>query len=108
MRRTSISRARVASGSLIAVLSLLAAGSSAKADELSELRSDSQLLQQRLNEINRAQGARASAVAGVNAPDGVTGGTFPRSFLIPGTDTSVSVSGDVDGSVRYRATPNGR
>ena len=109
MRRTSISRARVASGSLIAVLSLLAAASCAKADELSELRSDSQLLQQRLNEINRVQGARANAIPGVNAaPDGVAGGAFPRSFLLPGTDTSVSVSGDVEESVGYRAAPNGR
>ena len=105
MRRTRISRAKAASGALIAVLSLLAATSCAKADELSELRSGSDLLQQRLNEINRVQTARTSAVAGVNPPDSATGGAFPRSFLIPGTETSVSIGGDVDESVGYR---NGR
>jgi hypothetical protein len=110
VRRTKISRARVVGCSLVAMLALHAAASSASADELSELRGDSELLQQRLDEINRVQAARASAAsdAGAGAPNAVTGAGFPRSFLLPGTDTSVSVGGDVKAGFGYRSAPDGR
>jgi hypothetical protein len=33
------------------------------------------------------------AVASASAPSIVDGGSFPRSFLIPGTDTSIRIGG---------------
>jgi hypothetical protein len=97
-----ISGARTAGGSLVVVMALLAAASSAKADELSKLRANGQLLQQRLNEISRMH-AEPTAGAGDNtASIAKVRGAFPRSFLIPGTNTSVSIGGSVSESFGYR------
>jgi len=38
-------------------------------------------------------GPAASGTASLSAPSVVGGGSFPRSFLIPGTDTSIRIGG---------------
>src|SRR5439155_18265498 len=69
---------------------LLAGPPASKADELSELRANQELLQQRLDQLSQLQpGATAPSAPG--APVGA--GSFPRSFLIPGTDTSLRIRG---------------
>src|SRR5579875_1857379 len=76
----------------IAALAALAAGlPRAQADELADLRANQQLLQQRI-----ALGARPVAPG---AP--ALAGSFPRSILIPGTNTSLSVGGYVNLDVSY-------
>src|SRR6266567_139522 len=74
----------------------LAIGShSAYADELADLRANQELLQQRLDQL-------AQVPPGAVAPAGPIGvGSFPRSFLIPGTDTSMRVGGQGVGSVLW-------
>src|SRR5690242_497856 len=74
----------------------------AQADELSDVRADNELLQQRIDQLAQAmkipgaggfytQGAAPAPTAGA----GLVGGSFPRSFLIPGTDTSIRVGGEI-------------
>src|SRR5713226_2498994 len=58
---------------------------SVNADELADLRANQELLQQRLDQLAQAAPAGPGAALGV--------GSFPRSFLIPGTDTSIRVGG---------------
>src|SRR5438093_2534183 len=84
-------------GGFIAALVLLSGPPSAKADELSDLRVNQELLQRRLDQL--AQVPPGPAPAGPGAP--VVGGSFPRSFLIPGTDTSLRVGGFGIGRVTW-------
>jgi hypothetical protein len=102
---------------LVAMTTVLAGSPAARADELADLRANQQLLQQRIDQLAQAQGQPLApepgppppltggagggygigitgAKAAPNAP--VAGGSFPRSFLIPGTDTSLRVGGFVD------------
>jgi len=83
------------SGSVISVVALLAAVPAAKADELADLRANQELLQQRLDQLSQAGPSSGPA----SGPIGV--GSFPRSFLIPGTDTSLRVGGQAVGSVLW-------
>jgi hypothetical protein len=86
-------------GGSIAAIVLLAGSSAARADELADLRANQELLQKRIDQLSQAPaGAPGPYVPGfgpearpVNAP--VTTGSFPRSFLIPGTDTSLRIGG---------------
>jgi hypothetical protein len=78
------------SGGVLSVVMLAAGATGARADELADLRANQELLQQRLDQLSQAPPAAA-------APIGV--GSFPRSFLIPGTDTSMRVGGQGVGSV---------
>ncbi len=106
-------------GKLAAVAGLTAAAAllmglgSAGADELADLRANQQLLQQRIDQLAQAQ-AQAPPLPGTQG-GGVTqglgykaapgtpevGGSFPRSFLIPGTETSLRVGGFVDFTTLY-------
>jgi hypothetical protein len=72
----------------------------ARADELSDLRVNQQLLQDRLDQLAQQPGQSPFPT---NAPPGtaVLSGSFPRSFLIPGTDTSLRIGGFVQGQVVY-------
>ncbi len=80
-------------GGLTAAIALLAGPPAAMADELADLRANQELLQQRVDQL---------AQAGPAAPAGPIGvGSFPRSFLIPGTDTSMRVGGQAVGSVLW-------
>jgi len=74
----------------------------ARADELSDLRANYDLLQQKLAQ---AQGATAGASqpAARKAAGAALQGSFPHSFEVPGTDTSVRVGGNVTESFVYRA-----
>ena len=92
------------------MIALLTGLSGARADELADLRANQQLLQQRIDQLAQAQTQTAalfppgSAGGGGTIPLGYKaapsapslGGSFPRSFLIPGTDTSIRVGGFVD------------
>jgi len=93
-------------GGLAAVLAVLTGIPSASADELADLRANQELLQRRIDQL--AQGANIPAGGAPAAPAGgpqvgmtMAGGSFPRSFLIPGTDTSLRVGGFVDLTMLY-------
>ena len=77
----------------------------AKADELADLRANQLLLQQRIDQLAQATkefpGQAGPKVYG-QGPAPTTpsfGGSFPRSFLIPGTETSIRVGGRIDFTV---------
>jgi hypothetical protein len=111
-------------GGLAAGFALLTDFSAARADELADLRANQQLLQQRIDQLAQAQaqggppstfaapgttGAAAYGTAAVPGA-GMVGGSFPRSFLIPGTDTSIRVGGFADETIDYylqNGPPNG-
>ncbi len=91
-------------GGMTAAVVVLAGLPSARADELADLRANQQLLQQRIDQLAQAQAQMAplgapsttgAAAYGTHAVpgSGLVGGSFPRSFLIPGTDTSIRVGG---------------
>jgi hypothetical protein len=85
-------------GLTVAVLLLLSGFIAAKGDELSDLRAREQALQQQLDELQGVPAAPGHSRPATAAPPGrppVGAGSFPRSFLIPGTETSVSVGGSV-------------
>ncbi len=89
-------------GGMTAAVVLLTGLATAKADEMADLRANQLLLQQRIDQLAQATKqypgqTGASAYGNVAAPTAPSlGGSFPRSFLIPGTDTSVRVGGFVD------------
>ncbi len=99
-------------GGLTAIIALQTGLPAAKADELADLRANQQLMQQRIDQLAQAQaqagpGAPGGYPTGGSGPvpafgaaappgSGTTAGSFPRSFLIPGTDTSLRVGGFVD------------
>jgi hypothetical protein len=96
MKRKPGFGAMAAIGGLLAAAALLAGGPCATADELSDLRANNELLQQRLDQLSQPQD-KPDPPAG--AP--LTRGSFPRSLLIPGTDTSIRLGGSVTGIVQY-------
>src|SRR4051794_10041198 len=70
----------------------------ARADELVDLQTNPELLQRGVDQLAQAQ--VPGNPFGVGGPPGpvnvqMTGGSFPRSFLIPGTDTSIRVGGEI-------------
>jgi hypothetical protein len=93
-------------GGVTATIALLTGLPAASADELADLRANQELLQRRIDQL--AQGAAPlPGSRGGSAPtpefgaapipgQPIIGGSFPRSFLIPGTDTSIRVGGFVD------------
>ncbi|MBV8132840.1 MAG: porin, partial [Alphaproteobacteria bacterium] len=113
-------------GGMTAAVALLTGLPVASADELADLRANQQLLQQRIDQLSQALpgGPQPSgAVPGPYVPGfgpetqakpggvPVTGGSFPRSFLIPGTDTSLRIGGFANGSVLWYlkgAAPDGQ
>ncbi|HEX6441267.1 MAG TPA: hypothetical protein VF007_03705, partial [Stellaceae bacterium] len=102
-------------GGVTAVVALLTGLPSARADELSDLKQQNDALQQRVDQLAQAipgaggfytQGAAPAPSAGA----GTVGGSFPRSFLIPGTDTSLRVGGEIRFNITNffnGANPNG-
>jgi Porin subfamily len=91
---------RAAIGGLTATIALLTALPASKADELADLRANQELLQRRIEQL--AQGTKAypgvPGAMGAEATPGapLAGGSFPRSFLIPGTETSIRLGGFID------------
>ena len=89
-------------GGLTAAIALLTGLPSAHADELADLRANQELLQRRLDQLSQAPqgGPPGAPPSGPGSP--VVAGSFPRSFLIPGTDTSIRIGGQAYGTVlRY-------
>src|SRR5215475_922675 len=87
-------------GGLSAAIALLTGLPAVSADELADLRANQELLQKRIDQLSQAPppGAPRPYVPGFGpesrpAAAPVTTGSFPRSFLIPGTDTSLRVGG---------------
>lgn len=77
----------------------------AGADELSDLRANQGALQSRIDRLAQPAGAKTGDQPTLDSrpPAAAEGsGSFPRSFLIPGTDTSVRVGGSIDESLHYR------
>jgi hypothetical protein len=91
-------------GGLTAAVALLSGLPAAKSDELADLRANQELLQRRIDQLAQAPPLPGTAGGGAAQPLGyqaaptapTLGGSFPRSFLIPGTDTSIRVGGFVD------------
>ena len=75
-------------GGFTAAIALLSGLPAAKADELADLRANQDLLQQRIDQLAQIPGPGGAYPGGPPAPTagaGTVGGSFPRSFLIPGT-----------------------
>ena len=72
-------------------------GPAARADELSDMRATNLLLQQKLDQA-RALNGDAPASSAPNGPNSLQG-SFPGSFRIPGSETSVRVGGNVTATV---------
>jgi hypothetical protein len=91
-------------GSSTAALAMLTGLAGARADEL---QLNQQLLDQRIDQIAAGQGAggggndQFSVTPNAAAGAPVTGGSFPRSILIPGTDTSIKIYGQITEIVDY-------
>src|SRR5689334_20712885 len=105
---------RAALGGLTAAAALIAAQPAAQADEVTDLRTNQQLLQQRVDQLAQSANVGAGPVLETTTGGPVNvqmmGGSFPRSFLIPGTDTSIRVGGEIREVVDYffsGGNPNG-
>ena len=104
MTRTRTIGTFAAIGGLTATIALLTGLPAANADELADLRANQELLQRRIDQL--AQGAIPESRIAPGTPgalgttpipgQAIVGGSFPRSFLIPGTDTSIRVGGFID------------
>jgi hypothetical protein len=95
-------------GAPIAAFVLLAGSSAASADELADLRANQELLQKRIDQLSQAPPQAAPYVPGFGPEthkevSGIpaVGGSFPRSFLIPGTDTSLRIGGFANASALW-------
>jgi Porin subfamily len=96
--------AATAAAAVMLAAPLIIGSSAARADELSDLRANQELLQQRLDQLAQARvPGNLFGVGGGKGPTTVQmmGGSFPRSFLIPGTDTSIRVGGEIRMNVLY-------
>jgi hypothetical protein len=94
MKKVSKFNAGLALGSLTAVIALFAGAPAASAQTAPGSDSNSQVAQAAPNSslqvAQAAPGSDSSAAAGQAAPGG---GSFPGSFLVPGTNTSIKIGG---------------
>src|SRR5437764_785968 len=86
-------------GQTLPIFALTTGLSVAHADELADLRANQELLQRRVDQLAQAGPAAFPAPAGPGGP--VMTGSFPRSFVIPGTEVSLRVGGQGVGSVLW-------
>src|SRR6202011_2583380 len=68
----------------------------ARADELADLRANQELLQRRVDQL-----AQAGPSVGPGPGGPVMAGSFPRSLVIPGTEVSLRIGGQGVGSVLW-------
>src|SRR6516225_2872406 len=114
MTRTHTIGTLAAISGLTAAIALLTGLPASKADELADLRANQELLQRRIDQLAQGQppapggipgGGPGSALGAQPIPgQAIIGGSFPRSFLIPGTDTSIRVGGFVDVTLDWYLT----
>lgn len=90
---TSLKTVLLGSGAAIALLA-----GPALADEVTDLKSQIDALQSRLDQMETKQKASSERVAPAQA---VTGGEFPGSWKLPGSDTSISFSGYVKADAMF-------
>jgi len=87
------------------LVSALAGTGQARADEAAVLQANNRLLQERLDQLAQVPpapgGPYGGGPANPAATAGATGGSFARSFLIPGTDTSIRIGGQITEIVDY-------
>ena len=97
-------------GGLAAVSALLTGMPAARAEDTIDLRVNSELIQSRIDQLVQSEQLAQVGDAGAkSSPDTtVRGGSFPRSFVIPGTDTSLRVGGEVRLSVDYFLSGGGQ
>jgi hypothetical protein len=88
-------------GGAVAAMALLTGLGSAGADELADLKANQELLKQRIDQL--ALGAPNPVAPGSTS----LAGSFPRSFLIPGTNTSLAIGGYVELDATYWLTGGG-
>jgi hypothetical protein len=104
MTKTHRAGGLAAIGGLTAAIALLTGLPAPKADELADLRANQELLQRRIDQLAQGELPQTKAFPGPGSALGaqaipgqaIIGGSFPRSFLIPGTDTSIRLGGFVD------------
>ena len=114
IRRRNLCSAVAGSG-LLAAFGLLTGSPVAWADELADLRANQERLQQRIDQLSQAAPGSIpipgqyvpgfgppTATPGPNQP--VISGSFPRSFLVPGTDTSIRIGGFANAVVQWYAS----
>src|ERR1700740_1142164 len=112
MSRKRNSGSVAAIGGMTAAVALLTGLPAASADELADLRANQELLQQRIDQLSQAAPGSVAIpgqyVPGYGPPTGPAGttqpvvsGSFPRSFLVPGTDTSLRIGGFANASVLW-------
>ena len=101
-------------GDFASTLALLTGLPVASADELADLHANQELLQRRIEQLAQAAhgapGVPGAYGAEAHPGEAMLGGSFPRSFLIPGTDTSIRVGGFIDETLDYYfvgGQPNG-
>src|SRR5258708_39767746 len=100
----------LATGGVLPLVFLMSGiySTSAKADEVADLRANQELLQRRIDQLAQAQNVGSGSYFSVTPnpasrqPAGA--GSFPRPFLIPGTDTSLRVGGQLSTSAIYYFT----
>ncbi len=80
--------------------------STARADELSDVRANQALVNSRIDQLAKPADRQIGDQPTLDSPsaDKTGSGSFPRSFLIPGTSTSVRVGGSVDETMHYHQT----
>jgi len=114
IRRRNLCSAVAGSGFLV-VSGLLTGSPVAWADELADLRANQERLQQRIDQLSQAAPGSipipGQYVPGFGPPTGTPGpnqpvvsGSFPRSFLVPGTDTSIRIGGFANAVAQWYAT----
>jgi hypothetical protein len=99
-------------------IALLMGQTAVNADELADLRANQELLQKRIDQLSQAPQQAPPYVPGfgpetIAKPGGVpvVGGSFPRSFEIPGTNTSLRIGGFAHASALWYikgAAPDGQ
>ena len=78
---------------VVAGIGLAGIGSIARADTLSELKVQIELLQQKVSDLETAQKTSVAKVAPTPTADVVTGGATRGTFRLPGSDTSITFGG---------------
>src|SRR5215472_14205736 len=102
-------------GGIGAAIAFLAGPPAARADELADLRANQELLQKRIDQLSQAAPGSVPIpgqyVPGFGPPTGPAGpnqpvvsGSFPRSFLVPGTDTSIRIGGFANVTAQWYAS----